>query len=497
MKRIDIFPKRVVWISEYFRNRPNDISDQMKTTEIRQDQISEILIPVNRSAGYLMTCKVAQVGTISLVAIALLTVVACTPQTNVIRACSQANVTLTGRKDADTVNRFSQGIDVPMQDVMASSGALSCAVVVVGENRVATINGYGVPFEIGGALLDPETPAVAQTRLYVGSISKTITALAMLKLAEDEPGGGLVGGPPVSMLDRPIVEFYPPVAEVPEWANFTPRMYLAHATGVPKDPNPLDTAALNTLPAAAGSNPGIHPRHAFVVYRDTQPRIAGFQGQFTARYSNIGYSLIGAAIDWQEVDNVASDEPGYERYVFEKIALDDNKTTEPTMISMCLGAAWRAPEMDNLAKGFLPGSTTPLAAPNFAGWEGPSGGWTMTIGDLGRLMIAINTNARISQASSDAMMANVATGPLLGTSIWGLGIWRNVASGDRRYGKGGDITGFSSDFIAYRDASVGAGIICNQNGVSHPLLRGAIRDIIDPCIDNPAESRPAYCSPPG
>ncbi len=121
----------------------------------------------------------------------------------------------------------------------------------------------------------------------------------------------------------------------------------------------------------------------------------------------------------------------------------------------------------------------------------------MTIGDLGRLMIAINTNARISQTSRDAMMANVATGPLLDTSIWGLGIWRHVASGDRRYGKGGDITGFSSDFIAYRDAGVGAGIICNQNKVSHPLMRGAIRDIIDPCINNPAESRPAYCSPPG
>ncbi len=238
MKWTDILPKKTVWITKYFLNSPNDVFDQIRTTEIRQDQISEILIPVNRSAGYSLAWKVSQVGVISLMALSLLIVVACTPQTNAIRACSQANVTLTGRKDADAVDRFSQGIDVPMQDVMASSGALSCAVVVVGENRVATINGYGVPFEIGGALLDPETPAVAQTRLYVGSISKTITALAMLKLAEDEPSGGLAGGPPVSMLDRPIVEFYPPVAEVPEWADFTPRMYLAHATGVPKDPNP-------------------------------------------------------------------------------------------------------------------------------------------------------------------------------------------------------------------------------------------------------------------
>ncbi len=232
-----------------------------------------------------------------------------------------------------------------------------------------------------------------------------------------------------------------------------------------------------------------------MTYRDTLPRIAGFQQQFDARYSNIGYSLVGAAIDWQAVDNVAGSESGYESYVFRKIGLNDGGTTEPTMISMCLGASWRAPHMDNLAKGFQSGSNTPLAAPDFDGWEGPSGGWTMTIGDLGRLIIAINTNSRISQASRDAMLANVATGPLLGTTTWGLGVWRNNIGSDRLYGKGGDITGFTSDFIAYRDNGAGAGIVCNQDSVSHEVLRTAIRDIIDPCFDEPPDTRPAYCSP--
>ncbi len=68
---------------------------------------------------------------------------------------------------------------------MTTSGAPPCAVVVVGENQIATINGYGDTFATDGPLLDPGTPAIAQTRLYVGSISKTVTALAMLKLAEE------------------------------------------------------------------------------------------------------------------------------------------------------------------------------------------------------------------------------------------------------------------------------------------------------------------------
>jgi len=395
------------------------------------------------------------------------------------------------------VERFHGAIDTAMNSVMTGDDPpASCALVVVGQNRIATINAYGVPFAMAGTLLDPGTPAIAQTRLYVGSISKTLTALAMLKLAEEAAGGGLASGPPVSLLDRPLVELYPPVAEVPEWSGFTPRTYLAHASGVPKDPLPFELAKLAQLPAAAGPHPGIHPRHAFVTYRNTMPRIAGFEQQFDASYSNIGYSLVGAAIDWQTVDDVAGSEPGYEPYVFDHIALNDGTTTEPTMISLCLGAPWRAPQMANLAQGFA-GTSTPLPAPDFGGWEGPSGGWTMTIGDLGRLIIAINTTSRISATSRAAMLADVATDPLLDTTHWGLGVWRTTSTdGDLRYGKGGDITGFTSDFIAYRDAGVGAGIVCNRDGMDHPTLRGAIRDIIDPCLPGQRGAGPAYCTPP-
>ena len=38
------------------------------------------------------------------------------------------------------------------------------------------------------------------------------------------------------------------------------------------------------------------------------------------------------------------------------------------------------------------------------GWEAPPGGWTMTIGDLCRLMIGINLNRVISQVARDAIL---------------------------------------------------------------------------------------------
>ncbi len=429
----------------------------------------------------------------------------CAPQVNSDLACPRGNLTLTATKDAGLVDRFTAGIDEAMQPVMAGSSPPSCALVVVGDNRIATINAYGADFDTTGDPAVPgnppllaNVPVVAQTRLYLGSISKTITALGMIRLAEEaaaENAGGIGTGPPVSLLDRPLVDLYPPVADVPEWAAFTPRQYLAHATGVPKDPMPLDLAALDLLPPAAGDHPGIHPRHAFVVYRDTMPRVQGFTGQFDALYSNIGYSLVGAAIDWQTVEQPASDNSGYERYIFQQIGLNHNTTAHPLMLSMCLGASWRAPRTVNLARGYAPGGSSPLDPPDFAGWEGPSGGWTMTIGDLGRMIVAINTNARIAQASRDQMLADVATGPLLGTTNWGLGVYRIPVAGDLIYGKGGDITGFTSDFIAYRDTGAGAGIICNQDSMNHTVMRAAIRDIIDPCYQQAEADRPAYCSP--
>lgn len=427
-------------------------------------------------------------------AIVLAAVTACTPLTNEPTACRAAAVSLTALKDQDAVERFSGGIDTAMQAVMDSSSPPSCAIVVVADNRISTINRYGDPFDTGGDLFAPELPDLAQTRLYVGSISKTITALGIMKLAEQEADlGGIVQSPPVGLLDRPLVDLYPPVVAVPEWAGFTPRQYLAHATGAPYWPD-LQDSALNSLPASAGPNPGIHPRHAFVVYRNTQPRTVPFEGEFDAAYSNVGYSLIGAAIDWQVVTDHAGSEPGYEKFIYENIALDENTTSSPAMLSMCLGTPWRAPNMANLARGFGAGGNAPLGPPNYTGWEGPPGGWTMTIGDLGRLIIAINTNARISSSMTDQMMADVATGPLLGTTNWGLGVWRTpVGSGEIRYGKGGDITGFTSDFMAYRDAGVGAGIVCNQDSMDHNTLRTALRNIIDPCR-GPAQ--PGYCSPP-
>jgi len=425
---------------------------------------------------------------------------ACTPRTTSDRACPIGNLALTALKDPDHFDRYHDGIDAPMAELFRQASPRSCALVVVAQNRIATINHYGVPLDLSNENLDADAIAdaaerVIRARLYVGSISKTVTALAAMKLNEEAVTGGITTGPPVALIDRPLVELFPPVSEVPDWADFTIKDYLAHKSGAPHDPD-IDDSALDGLPAYLGPHPGIHPRWAFAVYKDTADPIQGFEPGDTARYSNTGYALVGAAIDWQTVSTPASAEVGYEKYVFKKIALADGKTTDPTMLSMCLGTPWRAPYMDNLAIGYDTDSTTPLAPQNFSGWEGPAGGWTMTIGDLGRLMIAMNTDKRISAGSLTTMLNFYSESELLGIDTkWGLGMWRSLEAGGRMvYGKGGNATGFTSDFVMYRGDGVGAAMVCNQHGVDHLNMRIALRTIMNACVG--AGTKPVYCAPP-
>ncbi len=59
MKCTDKILKKTAWIIASLLNRQNDFFDPIRMPGINRDQISEILIPVNRSTGYSLTWKVS------------------------------------------------------------------------------------------------------------------------------------------------------------------------------------------------------------------------------------------------------------------------------------------------------------------------------------------------------------------------------------------------------------------------------------------------------
>ncbi|MEM9057935.1 MAG: serine hydrolase domain-containing protein [Pseudomonadota bacterium] len=409
-------------------------------------------------------------------------------------ACEPANIALTAAKDNDRVNAVTGHIDEAMDTLMTNVGAGSCSVVMVAGNTIKTINGYGDPRPSGSNDSIPSTWP-ASTPYYVGSIAKTVTALALLRMIEANDDISLD-----DMLDEHLGDYALPS----DWTTLTLREVLSHTSGIARNPTAIDSEAeLQTQFPDAGAHPGIHPRYAFFSYRDGLPPELGFTQQFTARYSNIGYSLLGLIIDDRIAAGQAADASGYEAYVFNNIALDAGGLSEPTMVSMCLGTSWRAPNIENLAPARAPnGAATQVFQGN--GWEGPSGGWTMTVGDLGRLMIAIEHDERISTAMRAEMLDGQGrdTGTQMsgesgdGFSEYALGVAVEPAGAEPYFAKGGDITGYTSNFKYYTTANVGAGVLCNRDSVPHAAIVGAIDEILAPCLGG-GLNKPAFCSPTG
>lgn len=409
-------------------------------------------------------------------------------------ACEPTNIALTAAKDIDRVNAVSGHIDDAMGDLMTSVGSGSCSVVMVAGNTIKTINGYGDP-RPSGASNSILSTWPASTPYYVGSISKTVTALALLRMIEENDD---------ISLDDTLGDHLGGYGIPSDWTELTLRQVLSHTSGIARNPDSIDSeAALQALFPSAGAHPGIHPRYAYFSYNNFMDTEPGFAQQFSAGYSNIGYSLLGLIIDDRIAAGQTADASGYETYVFNNIALDGGGLSEPTMVSMCLGTSWRAPNIDNLAAPRAAnGGDTPVFQGN--GWEGPSGGWTMTVGDLGRLMIAIEHDERVSATMRSEMLQGL--GRDSGTQMsgetgddfseYGLGVAIEPGGAEPYFAKGGDITGYTSNFKYYTSANVGAGILCSRDSVQHQILIDAIDEILEPCLGG-GLNRPSFCMATG
>lgn len=387
------------------------------------------------------------------------------------KPCSPFNVNLTDLKDQKYIGTISD-VDSKMTSFLQNYNILGGALGVVKNNEISYLKAYG-----SATLGNPEAgtsqsqnggrPFTVGTPSSVGSISKTLTALGILRLYER----GYLD------LDDAVSQYVPVIPTF--WQTFSPltiRELLSHRSGLRRDPVwgfPSTEEQLRSVFPSAGEHPGIEPRYAYWGYRSTPNN--GFAQGSTARYSNTGYALLGAVIDFitqrDEFDDV---EKGYENFVWWNVGMKSGIISGSTMNSMCLNAYWRQSEILNLALDYP--AISSFRAQQFTGWEGPPGGWTMTIGDLSRLMIMINTNQIIDADTKAEMMTNYGndfgTG---GTGPRGIGLGTLLL---RRLGKptflhDGSIGNYSARYVMWPEE--GLGIALMVNGAAP--LRGLSDDI--------------------
>jgi CubicO group peptidase (beta-lactamase class C family) len=243
--------------------------------------------------------------------------------------------------------------------------------------------------------LEQQTPMAANTTMRIASISKPITATAVLLLADD---GAL-------QLDDPVVKYLVHDRKFvlakdadPAWSRITIRHLLQHSGGWNRDKSkdPMFELAEITRAAQLKKIAGIPD---IVRYQLARPM--DFEPGSEYQYSNFGYCLLGRVIE-------AVSGQSYESFVTERILKPAGMTqTRLGKTELADRAADEAhyytqklktyPAIRDVAPGKKSGKFQLVAAP-YGQWElevmDAHGAWTSTASDLVRFSLAIDADIK-------------------------------------------------------------------------------------------------------
>ncbi len=345
-----------------------------------------------------------------------------------------------------------------------------CAVAVTRDQQIAYLQGYGV------ADLASNRPFTIATPSAIGSIAKTLTALGALTLVDD----GVLDLNSGVLAQTGLI----PGVDVP-WQDASLRHVLAHRGGFRYMPlwQP-GTFSDGPSMAAVFPNfdfPSLQPVLVFQGYKgraDNQPDAPGG----AVNYSNVGYSVAGTLVDvHSKSPAVPAHQRGYESFLWHRVGRG-GKGSAPNMSSMCLATDFRDNDIKNFATGYAQNGSVYGFGDSTAygwGWEGPAGGWSMTIGDLGRLMVILQSDAVVPKNLIDSQM-RVVQGVFSSGVRSGLGLELSPQGATSWFGKGGDILGYTADFKIWPSSTGtdwGVAFMCNQEKTGKGLTQ-AVRNAL-------------------
>ena len=321
-------------------------------------------------------------------------------------------------------------IDKLVSDTLTRTGVPSASIAVVKDGAIVYLKAYG------DAKIEPRVPATTQMRYSIGSISKQITAAAVLLLQEQ---GKL-------SLDDKVGKYIPDLTRANE---VTIRQLLSHTSGY-QDYWPQDYV--------------MKPMLATVTARklmDTWAKIPlDYEPGTKWQYSNTGYVIAGVI-----VEKVA----GIPFFQF----LQQNIFKPLGMSSVIDVNEGRLTESDPI--GYVRYALGPLrVAPKEAkGWLFAAGQLAMTPEDLAKWDISIMERKLLKPASYLALSTETLLKDGLGSN-YGLGVSVSSALNRRALSHGGGVSGFTSTNIVFPDDRVAVVVLTNQDsgGASGPIASG-------------------------
>ncbi|WP_392536625.1 serine hydrolase domain-containing protein [Legionella sp. 227] len=302
------------------------------------------------------------------------------------------------------------------------------ALAVLKDGKPFLIKGYGY------ANIETKDPVNTKTLFGIGSVSKVITAFAVMTLVQE----GKVN------LNHSVLDYVPKAPQ--KWRNVTIRQLLSHSSGIPQHRGPH-------LPWIK-------------VWNNLAKKPMQFQPGSAITYNNFAFAVLGRVIEnvsHQTLINYLSNT------LFNPLGMND--TGLPNSLFP-----------PNLATGYQSGAGKMIPSPNQKPWQqmGGSGGIVSNISDMAKWDNAMSAGKILTPAAYRQMWTPIFLndGQPAGYKNWAWSLGWQIATidGKRIAFKNGAIRGYSSWMERHLDDKVSIIILTNTNHV--PLRRLAKRIFI-------------------
>ena len=332
-------------------------------------------------------------------------------------------------------------IDEIARKVLSDTGVPAASVAIVKDGRIAMAQTYG------DATLSPKVPATPVMRFKIGSVTKQITAAALLLLAEQHK----------LSLEDPVSRYLP---ELTRASEITLRQLLSHTSGY-QDYYPLDYVtplmARDTTPAQ--------------ILDGWAKKPLDFDPGTRWQYSNTNYVIIGQVIE------KVTHQPLIEflrTNIFEPLGM--HSATDSSNVE------WG--NADPTGYKFIALGPARPAVPEGKGWAYAAGDLAMTASDLALWDISLMNGTMLKPTLLKEMTTEA---PLkTGTgSRYGLGLALAAdSSGHRRWSHGGGTAGFMSANVMLPDDHIAVAVLTNGESPAASLIERQIEDfLLSPTAD--------------
>jgi serine beta-lactamase-like protein LACTB len=326
-------------------------------------------------------------------------------------------------------------IERAVSTAMSQGHIPGLSTAIVTDRQLRWSNGYGI------VDLENFVPAKAATVYRLGSISKPITATAIMQLVEQ---GKLD-------LDAPVQKYcsaFPPK----RWP-VTSRELLGHLGGVRHYTQKEEEAEYTSHFTSVADG--------LAIFKD-DPLLAEPGTEF--RYSSFGYNLLGCAVEG------ASGEP-FAAYLHEHIFVPAGMDhIQPDDVFQII---------PNRARGYAsrPEGLVRNSDLMDSSYKIPSGGLSSTVIDLARFAIAIQSGVLLKPETVSQMFTSQKTRDGKATG-YGLGWEVEDNAGAKAVSHSGGQSGTSTDLLMRPDRGLAVVVMCNLEGAHVSALARTLAQIV-------------------